>query len=214
MISITCAFIGLAQTLFLSAAGAQTAATQPAATTRPATTRPAATQPTTRTSNRVVIETSLGNIVVELTPDRTPVTVENFLRYVDEKFYDETIFHRVIKGFMVQGGGLTAGFREKETHDPIVNESRKAISNERGTIAMARKPQPNSATAQFFINTEDNRRLDYPFGGGYTAFGRVVEGMDVVDKIAESTKENRQAEHPALSDLPVPLVVIKSIHRQ
>lgn len=182
------------------------------ATSRPASapaSQPASKPATTQPSKRVVIETNLGRIVLELTPEKTPITVENFLRYVDARHYDNTIFHRVIQGFMIQGGGLGQDLREKKTKDPIKNESEKAIKNRRGAIAMARKPNPDSATAQFFINLVDNNRLDYPNYGGYTAFGTVVEGMDVVDKIAEvPVKQSGVSEAQ-----PVELVLIKSIRR-
>ncbi|RME35927.1 MAG: peptidyl-prolyl cis-trans isomerase [Gammaproteobacteria bacterium] len=138
---------------------------------------------------RVRLVTSLGDIVVELYPDRAPKTVANFLRYVREGFYDGTIFHRVIRDFMIQGGGFTTDFRFKETHEPIPNEADNGLSNERGTIAMARTADPHSATAQFFINVVDNPFLDFRVktvrGWGYTVFGRVVEGMETVDRIRE-----------------------------
>ncbi len=152
---------------------------------------------------RVSLETSKGTIVVELYPDKTPKTVENFLTYVRDGFYDGTIFHRVIKGFMIQGGGFTADMNQKPTRAPIVNEAKEGLSNERGTISMARTNDPNSATAQFFINTENNgaRGLDYQgaSNAGYAAFGRVVEGMDVVDAIAgvATTRKGMHADVPA-----------------
>ena len=159
---------------------------------------------------RVALETSLGRIVVELTPGRTPVTTENFLRYVREGFYDGTVFHRVIRGFMIQGGGFDGHFRQKPTHPPIENEAKHALSNRRGTIAMARTSNPHSATAQFFINTVDNPRLDYHGSTattwGYAVFGRVVEGMAVVERI-ESLPTG--AGGPFRRDVPSPLVVIE-----
>ena len=128
---------------------------------------------------KVKFETSLGSFTVELNEDKAPLTCGNFLTYVKEGFYDGTVFHRVIKGFMIQGGGLTKDFTEKETHDPI--------KNEKFTIAMARTPDPHSATAQFFINTVDNAYLDFRSetrdGWGYCVFGKVTEGTDTVDKI-------------------------------
>jgi cyclophilin family peptidyl-prolyl cis-trans isomerase len=133
----------------------------------------------------VTLDTSKGKIVLELYADKAPKTVANFLHYVRQHHYDGTIFHRVIAGFMVQGGGFDAKGVEKPTGAPIQNESRNGVSNERGTIAMARTSEPNSATAQFFINVVDNKRLDgNPANWGYTAFGKVIEGMDVVDAIA------------------------------
>lgn len=137
---------------------------------------------------KVVIKTSMGDITLELYMDKAPVTVKNFLGYVDDKFYDGTIFHRVIKGFMIQGGGHTADMHKKPTKGAIENEADNGLSNKRGTIAMARMPDPHSATAQFFINHADNVNLDFSAktdqGYGYCVFGKVVAGMDVVDAIA------------------------------
>jgi len=154
----------------------------------------------------VVVETSLGTIKIELDEAKAPITVKNFLGYVDDKFYDGTIFHRVIKNFMVQGGGLEPGMKEKETKAPIKNESGNGLSNVRGSIAMARLPDPDSATAQFFINVVDNARLD---GMRYCVFGKVIEGMDVVDKIraVDTGVKARQR------DVPVEDVLIKSVRR-
>ena len=136
---------------------------------------------------KVLIKTSLGDITLELYQDKAPVTVKNFLGYVDDKFYDGTIFHRVIKGFMIQGGGHTADMSKKPTKGPIKNEADNGLSNKRGTISMARMPDPHSATAQFFINHVDNPNLDHRDKGegyGYCVFGKVIAGMDVVDAIA------------------------------
>ena len=135
---------------------------------------------------QVELKTTMGAITLELYPDKAPKTVDNFLQYVKEGHYKGTIFHRVMAGFMIQGGGFTSGFVEKKTRDPIPNEGRNGLKNTAGTIAMARRPDPNSATAQFFINLVDNDGLDYPRpdGFGYAVFGRVVKGMDVVNKIA------------------------------
>jgi cyclophilin family peptidyl-prolyl cis-trans isomerase len=134
---------------------------------------------------KVVMKTSMGDITLELYMDKAPVTVKNFLGYVDDKFYDGTIFHRVIKGFMIQGGGHTADMSKKPTKGPIKNESDNGLSNKRGTISMARMPDPHTATAQFFINHIDNANLDYNAGThGYCVFGKVIAGMDVVDAIA------------------------------
>jgi peptidyl-prolyl cis-trans isomerase A (cyclophilin A) len=136
---------------------------------------------------RVRLATSAGDIVLELYPDKAPRTVENFLQYVKDKHYDGTVFHRVIDGFMIQGGGMTASLQQKPTRAPIPIESTNGLKNERGTVAMARTSNPNSATAQFFINVANNAFLNHtaptPQGWGYTVFGTVVEGMDVVDKI-------------------------------
>ncbi len=135
----------------------------------------------------VVLHTNQGDITLELYPDKAPKTVENFLQYVRDGFYDGTIFHRVISNFMIQGGGYTQDYKRKRTRAPIPNEADNGLSNLRGTIAMARTADPHSATAQFFINVVDNKFLDYRApttrGWGYCVFGRVVDGMDVVDKI-------------------------------
>jgi len=156
----------------------------------------------------VKLEMSMGDILIELNEEAAPVTVENFLRYVDESFYDGTIFHRVIPNFMIQGGGFTADMQKKRTHEPIVNEANNGLKNNRGTIAMARTSEPNSATSQFFINHKDNDFLNYSGRGkpGYAVFGRTIEGMDVVDAIA-AVKTTRKGRH---SDVPVEPVVIKS----
>jgi peptidyl-prolyl cis-trans isomerase A (cyclophilin A) len=145
----------------------------------------AAAAPSTAAHPRVTLETTKGKIVVELYPDKAPKTVANFLDYVKSHQYDGTIFHRVIPGFMIQGGGFVTGMQQKPTKAPIVNESTNGLSNERGTIAMARTGDPNSATAQFFINLVDNKNLDgHPGNPGYAVFGKVVDGMSVVDRIA------------------------------
>ena len=136
---------------------------------------------------RVKVDTNLGSFVIELYPEKAPKTVENFLQYVRDGFYDGTIFHRVIDGFMIQGGGFTPDFERKQTRAPILNEADNGLKNTRGTIAMARTMDPHSATSQFFINVKDNPFLNFtaktPRGWGYAVFGKVVEGMDVVDKI-------------------------------
>jgi cyclophilin family peptidyl-prolyl cis-trans isomerase len=156
----------------------------------------------------VKLETSMGDIVIELDEENAPVTVKNFLDYTKEGFYDETIFHRVIANFMTQGGGFTSDMKQKKTREPIVNEASNGLKNERGTIAMARMPDADSATSQFFINHRNNSRLDYIEGrnAGYAVFGKVAEGIDVVDKIA-SVKTTRKGRY---SDVPVKAVVIKS----
>ncbi len=135
---------------------------------------------------KVLMQTSKGDITLELYPDKAPDTVKNFLAYVDEGFYAGTIFHRVIKDFMIQGGGFTADFKQKKTRDPVKNEAKNGLKNARGGIAMARTSDPHSATAQFFVNHKDNSFLDYPGqdGWGYAVFGKVVSGMEVVDAIA------------------------------
>jgi cyclophilin family peptidyl-prolyl cis-trans isomerase len=159
-------------------------------------------------SNVVKLQTSMGNIVIELNEQAAPVTVRNFLGYVEAGFYDGTIFHRVIPGFMIQGGGFTPQMIQKKTLDPIVNEAKNGLSNKRGTIAMARSKNPNSATAQFFINHRDNDFLDYKGDNqpGYAVFGKVIEGMDVVDAIASVETTTRGG----MEDVPVKPVVIMS----
>ena len=140
-------------------------------------------------SPKVLIATSHGDMVIELAEERAPVTVANFLQYVDDGFYDGTIFHRVIEGFMIQGGGFNADFSRKPTRAAIPNEANNGLRNHRYTISMARTNAPHSATAQFFINSEDNRNLDHtsptPRGWGYAVFGTVVQGQDIVDKISQ-----------------------------
>jgi len=158
--------------------------------------------------------TNKGEIIIELNEEKAPITVKNFLRYVDEKFYDGTVFHRVIPGFMIQGGGFDASMAEKKTHLPIENESANGLGNERGTIAMASRPQPNSATSQFFINVNDNSRsLNYRGPGtGYAVFGKVIKGMDVADaivKVPTTTKEDQKG-YP-LANNPVDAIVIESV---
>lgn len=161
----------------------------------------------------VVMETSMGTMKIELWADKAPVTVENFLRYVDEGFFDGTIFHRVIDTFMIQGGGFTRDMQKKRTHAPIKNEAKRELKNDRGTLAMARTSDVNSATAQFFINTVDNDFLNHrdesSRGFGYCAFGRVVEGMNVVDKI----RKVRTATKMGQENVPVEPVVIESVRR-
>ncbi len=163
---------------------------------------------------QVSIKTSMGEIVVEVYPDKAPKTVENFLKYVNDGFYDGTIFHRVIGNFMIQGGGFTGDFyskgpaSQKATRDPIPIESQNGLKNDTGTIAMARTSNPNSATAQFFINVVDNASLNYPSpdGYGYAVFGKVVKGMDVVNAI-RAVKTQRVG---PFSDVPVDAVRIES----
>jgi peptidyl-prolyl cis-trans isomerase A (cyclophilin A) len=172
----------------------------------------AAAVPALGQSPKVIITTNLGKITVELDSAKAPKTVENFLAYVDAKFYDGTIFHRVIDGFMIQGGGHTKDMQRKTTNAPVVNESKNGLSNARGTIAMARTGDPHSASSQFFINTVDNARgLDAGKAGewGYTVFGKVTEGMDVVDKIAKV----KTASMAGNQNVPVDAVIIESIAR-
>ena len=161
----------------------------------------------------VLLSTSLGDITIELDAEKAPATVVNFLSYVDEQFYDGTIFHRVIKGFMIQGGGFTADMAQKRTKAPIKNEANNGLKNTRGTIAMARTSIVDSATAQFFINSVDNDFLNFraptPDGYGYAVFGKVTAGLDVVDKISAA----RTGIAHGMRDVPLQPVVIKSIRR-
>ncbi len=162
---------------------------------------------------RVRIATNMGDIVLELDREKAPRTVENFLRYVNEGFYDGTIFHRVIDGFMIQGGGFTQDFEKKPTHAPIRNEADNGLRNKIGTIAMARTGDPHSATAQFFINVANNSYLDFrektPRAWGYTVFGRVVQGMPVIDKIRRS---KTGAGGPFRKDVPrTPVIIEKAV---
>jgi cyclophilin family peptidyl-prolyl cis-trans isomerase len=159
-------------------------------------------------SKVVKLQTNMGNIVIELDEQAAPVTVKNFLGYVEAGFYDGTIFHRVIPGFMIQGGGFTEQMSQKQTRAPIINEAENGLSNMRGTIAMARTNDPNSATCQFFINHSDNEFLNYidESKAGYAVFGKVTEGMDVVDAITavKTTTKN------GMENVPVELVTIQS----
>ncbi len=158
----------------------------------------------------VVVETNLGNFTVELFENKAPGTVKNFLEYVKDKHYDGLVFHRVIENFMIQGGGFEPGMKERKTRDPIKNESSNELSNLRGTLAMARTPQPDSATSQFFVNVKDNTFLDRAKAGdkvGYCVFARITEGMDVIDKI----KVVKTGTKMRFDDVPVEDVVIKSI---
>ena len=156
---------------------------------------------------RVLLETSMGNIELELEAAKAPVTVANFVEYVKSGFYDGLVFHRVIPGFMIQGGGFTPDLQQKSPRAPIKNESSNGLSNSRGTVAMARLAAPDSASSQFFINVVDNSRLDYPHvsGSGYAVFAKVVAGMDVADKIAGVRTTTRGM----YSDVPMQAVVIK-----
>jgi cyclophilin family peptidyl-prolyl cis-trans isomerase len=164
---------------------------------------------------KVVFETSMGNITMELYPGKAPVTVKNFLSYVDKGYYSGTIFHRVIDGFMIQGGGFDKNYMRKDTDPPIKIEADNGLSNARGTVAMARTMDPNSATAQFFINLVDNKRLDFTAktetGWGYAVFGKVVDGMAVVDKIA---KLKTGPGGPFEKDVPSPQVEILKAYQQ
>jgi peptidyl-prolyl cis-trans isomerase B (cyclophilin B) len=158
---------------------------------------------------KVLLETNFGNIVIELNPKAAPKTVENFLAYVNDGFYAGTIFHRVIKGFMIQGGGFTKDLQQKPTQKPVINEADNGLKNRRGTVAMARTSDPHSASSQFFVNTVDNAFLDHKEktvrGWGYCVFGHVVEGMQVVDAIGGQPTTVKGIGR----DVPVSPVIIK-----
>ena len=174
---------------------------------------PGDAQEAAKGNTQVVLETTKGKIVLELYPDKAPVTVKNFLSYVDAKFYDGTIFHRVIPNFMIQGGGFTADMNQKPTSDPIQNEADNGLKNQRGTIAMARTNIPDSATSQFFVNSVNNDFLNFKSksaqGWGYAVFGKVVEGLDVVDAIS-AVKTGTSGR---FRDVPTEPVVLKSARR-
>jgi cyclophilin family peptidyl-prolyl cis-trans isomerase len=167
----------------------------------------------------VVMETSMGTVEIELYPEHAPKTVANFLSYVNEKYFDGTIFHRVINTFMIQGGGFTKGLKEKETKPPVENEADNGLKNDVGTIAMARTNDPHSATSQFFINVKDNASLNFtaktPQGWGYCVFGKVTSGMETVNKIKAVKTETKQFETHGqkvpFQDVPTQQVVIKSV---
>lgn len=163
----------------------------------------------------VHMETNLGTIEIELDPEKAPLSVAGFLRYTNEGFYDGTIFHRVIKNFMIQGGGFTTDYNRKSTHTPIQNEAFNGLKNDRGTIAMARTNDPHSATSQFFINTVNNDFLNFKNksmrGWGYTVFGKVTKGMDVVDQI-QNISTGPAAFFP--SDVPQQQVIITKVTLQ
>ena len=160
----------------------------------------------------VIMETTEGNIKIELFDESAPDTASNFKSYVESNFFNETIFHRVINGFMIQGGGLNADMSEKKSMQPIKNEAANGKSNKRGTIAMARTSDPHSATSQFFINLKDNEFLDFteesPQGWGYCVFGEVIEGMEVVDKIAE-VKTGNSGYHENVPLNPIKIISVK-----
>ena len=169
----------------------------------------ALTAPFAALAQKVKLNTSAGDIVVELDAAKAPKTVENFVQYVKAGHYDGTVFHRVIPSFMIQGGGMTADMKEKPTRAPIPLESKNGLGNARGTLAMARTGNPNSATSQFFVNVQDNDRLNAansPDGNGYAVFGKVVSGMDVVDKIREVPTGSKGGHN----DVPLtPVTIIK-----
>ncbi|UVJ45301.1 peptidylprolyl isomerase [Pseudomonas sp. LS1212] len=158
----------------------------------------------------VVLDTSFGKIEIELDPVKAPITTRNFLEYVDSGFYSNTIFHRVIPGFMAQGGGFTAQMQQKDTKDPIKNEASNGLKNVRGTLSMARTSNPDSATSQFFINVADNEFLNPGRDAGYAVFAKVVSGMDVVDNIVNSQTTNKQG----MQNVPIDPILIKSAKRK
>ena len=169
---------------------------------------------TNKTVNpQVIMETSEGTMLIELYPEQAPKTVENFLKYVNDNFYDGTIFHRVIGNFMIQGGGFNANLEQKATRTPIVNEANNILRNRIGTIAMARTNDPHSATSQFFINTAQNNALDFrektPRAWGYAVFGRVVKGMKTVNKI----RMQRTTTQKGMADVPVKTVTILKVRQ-
>tara|TARA_B100000768_G_scaffold181241_1_gene203476 strand:+ start:950 stop:1477 length:528 start_codon:yes stop_codon:yes gene_type:complete len=165
-------------------------------------------------SNTFIVETNRGNITIEVYPEKAPKTVKNFKQYIENKFYNGLIFHRVIGDFMIQGGGFDNNMMQKKTNDPIINESNNKLKNNAYTLAMARTNAPNSATSQFFINLKDNNFLNYsgPSAGkiGYCVFGRVIEGKDIVDKIGRLKTSTKNGQ----SDVPIRKVVIKSIKKR
>lgn len=187
-------------TLFSSIAHAEVNSAQPAKTEQPS-------------AINVLFETTVGNFTVELNAEKAPITVANFLQYVDDGFYDSTIFHRVINGFMVQGGGFTSDLSQKKTRDPITNEADNGLINAIGTIAMARTAAPHSATAQFYINVEDNEFLNHknknPAGWGYAVFGKVTEGMKTIDAIKQ-VATHRQGLH---ANVPIKPIIIERASR-
>jgi cyclophilin family peptidyl-prolyl cis-trans isomerase len=185
----------------------------PAEEPAPAEEKPAAETAAAPTGTNPMLEmrTSLGTMKIELYPDKAPKTVENFLQYTREGFYDGTVFHRVISGFMIQGGGFTPDMSEKETRAPIENEASNGLKNVRGSLAMARTGDPHSASSQFFINTVDNPFLDFTAetvqGFGYAVFGQVVEGLETLDAIKKVSTGSRRGQ----DDVPVAPVVIESV---
>lgn len=204
----TCQAVGWMSILLVAAAWAGDTALPEAKNEQPAS---SVTAPDAKENPVVVIETSAGDMTLELWPDKAPKTVENFLAYTDEHFYDGLIFHRVIKGFMIQGGGFSPDMRQKATRAPIKNEAKPDVRNKRGTIAMARTMDVDSATSQFFINLVDNAFLDRGARDfGYCVFGQIVTGMDVLDKIGAVATGSRAG----FSDVPAEPVTIRRVYRQ
>jgi cyclophilin family peptidyl-prolyl cis-trans isomerase len=189
------------------------ARSEPSSATMPATVESIAATKPSRMRPVVLVDTSEGKFKLELWPDRAPITAANFLRYADDGFYDGTVFHRVIDGFIIQGGGFTARMEQKKAHEPIKNEAKANLRNLRGTVAMARMDAPDSATCEFFVNLVDNSSLNHtdqtPRGFGYAVFGRVVEGIEVVDKIGKVPT----TVSGLLKDVPIQPVVINRVSR-
>ena len=204
--------------LWLPACGGGGDSVAPESEPTPETTPMETTTPSTETEtdlptpgpSAVEMRTSVGDLTIELYPNEAPGTVQNFLRYVEDGFYDGTIFHRVVRGFVIQGGGFTDDMVEKETREPIENEAGNGLLNLRGTLSMARTSDPHSATSQFFVNTNDNAMLDHtsptPMGWGYAVFGKVFSGMETVDRI-EASRVVSRAGH---NDVPETPIVIES----
>jgi len=205
---------GAVQGRMMGYAGPESAQSKPQPPqTKAAQTPPLQPSPEPAPGNPVVVmSTSLGDITLELFKDKAPVSVENFLQYAKEGFYNDTVFHRVRKGFMIQGGGFTATLVEKPTRPPILNEATNGLNNVRGTIAMARRQALRSATSQFYINVVDNRALDHtgfsPDDFGYAVFGRVLSGMDVADRIAAVPTTTKG---DGMDDVPIEPVLIKGV---
>lgn len=202
--------LALLVTLASSACAKKDTVSKPSTSSEPA---PTSTGARDENKPKVLFETSEGSFTVELEAQKAPQSVANFLEYVDSGFYVGTIFHRVIPGFVIQGGGFTPELGRKETRAPIANEAENGLKNERGTLAMARTSDPNSATSQFYVNLQDNRSLDHrnpsPAGIGYAVFGRVTDGMDVVDKIAATPRGTQNG----MSDVPNAPIVITGARR-
>jgi len=197
-------------------AGATSLAAQDTKPAQPPASKPAQTYPDDQDNAplvHVLMKTSMGEIVLQLNREKAPISVKNFLSYTDKKFFDGTIFHRVMSNFMIQGGGFTPDMQKKPTDPPIQNEWKNGLKNVRGSIAMARAPQPDSATAQFFINVKDNSILDQPRGGAaYAVFGKVVAGMDVVAAIKSAAVRTNPL-NPRETSHPVEPIVIESVSR-
>jgi len=161
-------------------------------------------------NQKVLMKTSVGNIIIELYPKKAPVTVANFLQYIDDGFFDGTVIHRIVPGFVIQGGGFTFDYQRKKTRDPIKNESDNGLKNLRGTLSMARTSNPDSATSQFFINTQDNEALDKTKNrAGYAVFGKVIEGYDIVKKIENAPR----GLNPSYPEAPNFVIQIEKVSR-